>query len=53
MQVKGYTEPLIGTQIEYINKLLLSDLNGLNRAIWKLDKILNSVLLCKISFQKV
>ena len=42
-------EPVTGTQIEQAqtNKLLLSDLNWLNKAIWKLNKI-----LCKISFQK-
>ena len=38
--------------MEHINKLLLSDLNWLHKAIWKLNKILKGVFLCKISFQK-
>ena len=52
IQKKGYTEPLIQTQIESINKQLLVDLNWLAKGIWKLIKSLKGVLLCKISFQK-
>ena len=52
IQKKGYTEPLIQTQIESINKQLLVDLNWLDKGIWKLIKRLKDVLLCKISFQK-
>ena len=50
---KVNTKPLIQTQIESINKKILADVNWLNKAIWPLNKTLKSVLLCKISFQKV
>ena len=40
--------PYAETQIEQLTKLLLSDLNWLNKAIWKLNKALKGVLLCKV-----
>lgn len=52
MQEKWYREPLIRTQLDYIKKQLMSDVNWLNKASWKLNKTLKGIFFCKISFQE-
>ena len=43
MQEKWYREPLIRTQLDYIKKQLMSDVNWLNKASWKLNKTLKGI----------
>ena len=47
-KVQVHRNSNIGTQIEHMNKILLSDLNGFNKATLKLNKILKGILLCNI-----